>query len=54
MAIFQCPRTGENVAMPFEPDPSADSNIYESVQCPACTFHHLLNRSTGKPLSGCI
>lgn len=51
MPIFQCPSTGENIAVPFGLDPEAGSDVYELVRCPACAFDHLLNKATGSLLS---
>jgi len=49
--IFRCPATGMKVQTWFADDPSADDGeIYESLQCPACSRVHLVNRSTGRTL----
>ena len=47
---FRCPRNGNEVPVPFSPDPTADPNTYEYVECPACSRSHLVNKSTGRLL----
>jgi len=47
---FRCPRNGNDVPVPFSPDPTSDPNTYEYVECPACSRSHLVNKSTGRLL----
>ena len=34
----------------LDDDPDIFEDVYESIDCPACTRTHLVNRKTGKPL----
>ena len=47
--IFRCPNTGRNVQGWLDEDVSA-SDVYVSVECPACTRSHLVNPKTGRVL----
>ena len=49
--IFRCVGTGMNVQVWLpEEAPTDRADSYESVNCPACTRLHLVNRITGKIL----
>ena len=49
--IYRCPVTGLNVQGLFADEvPTEKANTYEPVTCLACTYVHLVNRSTGKTL----
>lgn len=50
--LFRCPTTNLNVQHRLEGDDAlhGDENVYEPVQCPACTKSHLMNRKTRKIL----
>jgi hypothetical protein len=51
--LYRCPKTGLKVQGWLADDPSGDDDgVYETVTCLACTRVHLINRSTGKVLSG--
>jgi len=46
--IFKCPQTGLNVQQWLdEPVEEAAEDFYQSVECPACTGIHFVNRRTG-------
>ena len=49
--IFKCPRTGMNVQHWLDGvSPDKTEEAYKSVNCPACTLAHFINRETGKLL----
>ena len=49
--IFRCARTGMNVQIEMpEMAPTDYADSYESVNCPACTRIHLINKTTGRTL----
>lgn len=50
--LYRCPRTHMNVQTWLHDDPAPDrAPEFETVQCPACTQLHFINRATGKLLS---
>lgn len=50
--IYRCPATGRDVQGWLADDPSSENGgeVYEAVECPACTRVHLVNVKTGKTL----
>ncbi|MBC9882040.1 hypothetical protein G8O24_32430 [Bradyrhizobium sp. INPA01-394B] len=48
--IFKCPQTGMNVQHRLAAVPADVANTHVSVECPACTRLHFINRSTGQIL----
>ena len=47
--LFRCPYTGRTVQGWLEEDVSV-SDVYISVECPACTRTHLVNPKSGRVL----
>jgi hypothetical protein len=48
--VFKCRQTGMHVQYQLAATPAESTCTHVSVQCPACTRLHLINRSTGQTL----
>jgi hypothetical protein len=49
--LFQCPHTKLNVQAWLSPETAQDSpRVYETVNCPACTRLHFIERASGRLL----